>query len=113
MVTLDEDVRAFVLDQHRLYSALGERVRAIRRALDNGDDLAAVLTTETTMMIESPMTREQMASALASVLGRIAQREDLAEAGRDVVIEAALAGHLAISVPRGGLRWPPVAEPGR
>jgi hypothetical protein len=94
----------FVLEQHDLYGALAGRVRAIRDRLD-GDDLADVLVAETEQILGSGMTREQIASALVSVMVRVAQGEDLLAAGAGTV-PLCLSGQLPLSVRRGGIQFP-------
>jgi hypothetical protein len=97
--------QVFVLEQHDLYGALAVQVRTIRDRLDAGDDLADVLVTETEQILGSGMTREQIASALASVMARVAQGEDLLAAGAGTV-PLYLSGQLPLSVRRGGIRFP-------
>lgn len=95
----------FVLEQHELYGALAGQVRAIRRQLLDGEDLAAVLVAETQQILDSAMTREQIASALVSVMARVAQGEDLLAAGAGTA-PLYLSGRLPLSVRRGGIRFP-------
>jgi hypothetical protein len=97
--------QVFVLEQHELYGALAGQVRAIRSRLDGGEDLADVLVAETQQVLDSPMTREQIASALVSVMARVAQGEDLLAAGAGTG-PLYLSGALPISVRRGGIRFP-------
>lgn len=97
--------QVFVLEQHDLYGALAGQVRAIRDRLDGGDDLADVLVAETQQILGSPMTREQIASALVSVMARVAQGEDLLAAGAGTV-PLILSGQMPITVRRGGIRFP-------
>ncbi len=109
--------RQFVMDQHQLYGVLAGRVVDMRQALDGGTDLADVLADETRMVLDSPMTREQIASALVSVLARVAQGEDL-HADHDERLAAAMAGvgaldwfaEFVLPIRRGGIRWP-IPEP--
>ncbi len=76
---MDEKRRLFVLGEYSTYSSLGVQVEHIRRDLDAGGDLAEVLVREATEMLDSGMTREQLASGLASTLVRLAAtRVDLA-----------------------------------
>jgi hypothetical protein len=77
----DPTQRAFVLGQHDLYGLLAGQVRAIRRRLDGGEDLADVLVSETREILDSAMTREQIASGLVSTMVRVARGEDLLAAG--------------------------------
>ena len=69
---MDEKRRLFVLGEYSTYSSLGVQVEAIRRDLHAGGDLAEVLLRESTEMLTSGMSREQLASALASTLVRLA-----------------------------------------
>jgi hypothetical protein len=69
---MDEDRRRFVLNEYRTYSSLGVQVEHIRRDLAAGDDLAEVLVRESENMLDSGMTRGQLAAALASTLVRLA-----------------------------------------
>lgn len=73
----DDMIRRFVLEQHELYRVLAARVRVLAVRLGRGDELADVLRSETHDLLGSSLTREQMASALVSVMCRVAQREDL------------------------------------
>lgn len=100
----------FVLEQHELYGALAGQVRAIRDRLDSGEDLADVLVAETQQVLDSAMTREQIASALVSVMARVAQGEDLLAAGAGTA-PLYMSGRLPFSVRRGGIRFPlPVGD---
>lgn len=101
----------FVLEQHELYGALAGQIRAIRRQLLDGEDLDAVLVAETQQILNSSMTREQIASALVSVMARVAQGEDLLAAGAGTA-PLYMSGGLPLSVCRGGIRFPErAAEP--
>jgi hypothetical protein len=95
----------FVLEQYDLYGALAGQVRAIRERLDGGVPLADVLVSETQQMLDSPMTREQIASGLVSVMARIAQGEDLLAPGAGTAPLYA-SGRMPLSVRRGGIRFP-------
>lgn len=97
--------QVFVLEQHDLYGALAGQVRAIRDRFDSGEDLADVLVAETQQILDSAMTREQIASALVSVMARVAQGEDLL-AARAGTVPLYLSGRLPLSVRRGGIRFP-------
>lgn len=101
----------FVLEQHELYGALAGQVRAIQERLDRGADLADVLVSETQQMLDSPMTREQIASGLVSVMARIAQGEDLLAPGAGTAPLYA-SGRMPLSVRRGGIRFPAQNEEG-
>lgn len=97
--------QVFVLEQHELYGALAGQVRAIRNRLDGGEDLSDALVAETQQVLDSSMTREQIASALVSVMVRVAQGEDLLAAGAGTT-PLFLAGRMPFSVRRGGIQYP-------
>lgn len=69
-MTMDAARRQFVLGQYDLYGWLSLRVVEMRHALGRGEDLAAILVRETELVLGSDMTREQIASALVSVMMR-------------------------------------------
>jgi hypothetical protein len=66
--------RQFALNQYQVYGVLAHRVRVWRRMLLSaaGADPATLLAAETGSILASPMTREQLASALASLMLRAA-----------------------------------------
>lgn len=102
--------RAFILEQHSLYGMLAGQIREIHAALDGGADVADVLLTQTQSALESAITREQLASALASLMIRVAQEENLLAAGAGTV-PLLLAGLLPLRLPRGGARSPEPPDP--
>lgn len=81
---------AFILGEHEIYGALASKVGEMRADLEAGTGLLQILVRETDYILSSPMTREQIASALVSVMARVAQGEDLTT------------GHSK----RGSIRWP-------
>jgi hypothetical protein len=105
---LSEERRRFVLGEFEYYRILAHRVGDLRRQLAAGSDVADLLVRETDKILESAMTREQLASAIAAVLMMAAQGDLDNEWTQATAIEASLAAGLPLEfrARRGGIRWP-------
>lgn len=77
MSRLNDAQQAFILEEFEVWRALTARVADLRGLLGAGQHLADVLAVEHAALLDSGMTREQIAAALVSILARLAQGEDL------------------------------------